>query len=530
MAIACELCGGKLVMRSGGIAVCDVCGLEYSLERMRELLAMSKPEIITPPATGAQECACEQNEEVFFSENTETGPAPSNCPAEQESDGFFFMWEDESAEANKKEETDTDSHMIDPVKPTETEQSDSGSEASIDFEQATKYYDLAMTNYELENYSTSMSMCDRALSLKSDHVNAMMLKCDIIRCIATKDEPHLEQAAELYSRIFESNCSEDEQTRIKEKAVAVLGNLAELYFEGTDEEFIRWPDEKLVKIYDDISTVYSKHIADKKLLSLIMKPLTVKVTKTVSTAWDDKILLDYDVNEKRHNKIQATKLISRIDICNSVLTRIIKIHPSHKEILVPVLKLLVKINQAAIDCSFWSCKTNKVTGGTFWKEEFPLDGEQVNAYKLKVKEYGDDLALLDPPPKTLTKAELMALAKERFEKYWQEHSEERRELEEEKELIGVQISELKRGVDRLPGYKEEADLTRLINSLIKERNELNSFKNMEKTTIQQQIDESQEKLRNVRTRIYDIRVGVEKKIAELEKAMEDIDHELTRER
>lgn len=34
--LVCDICGGKLVMSSGGIAVCDTCGLEYSIERMRE--------------------------------------------------------------------------------------------------------------------------------------------------------------------------------------------------------------------------------------------------------------------------------------------------------------------------------------------------------------------------------------------------------------------------------------------------------------------------------------------------------------
>lgn len=34
--MVCDICGGKLVMRTGGIAFCDSCGMEYSLEAMRE--------------------------------------------------------------------------------------------------------------------------------------------------------------------------------------------------------------------------------------------------------------------------------------------------------------------------------------------------------------------------------------------------------------------------------------------------------------------------------------------------------------
>lgn len=35
-ALICDICGGKLVMGSGGIAVCDSCGMEHSPDRMKE--------------------------------------------------------------------------------------------------------------------------------------------------------------------------------------------------------------------------------------------------------------------------------------------------------------------------------------------------------------------------------------------------------------------------------------------------------------------------------------------------------------
>ena len=35
-ALVCDICGGKLVMGTGGIAVCDSCGMEYSKEHVKE--------------------------------------------------------------------------------------------------------------------------------------------------------------------------------------------------------------------------------------------------------------------------------------------------------------------------------------------------------------------------------------------------------------------------------------------------------------------------------------------------------------
>jgi hypothetical protein len=35
-ALVCDLCGGKLIMGAGGIAICDSCGMEHSADRMKE--------------------------------------------------------------------------------------------------------------------------------------------------------------------------------------------------------------------------------------------------------------------------------------------------------------------------------------------------------------------------------------------------------------------------------------------------------------------------------------------------------------
>ena len=35
-ALICDICGGKLVMQSGGVAKCDSCGMEYTKERIQE--------------------------------------------------------------------------------------------------------------------------------------------------------------------------------------------------------------------------------------------------------------------------------------------------------------------------------------------------------------------------------------------------------------------------------------------------------------------------------------------------------------
>lgn len=35
-ALICDICGGKLVMQSGGVARCESCGMKYTKERVQE--------------------------------------------------------------------------------------------------------------------------------------------------------------------------------------------------------------------------------------------------------------------------------------------------------------------------------------------------------------------------------------------------------------------------------------------------------------------------------------------------------------
>lgn len=39
IALKCDICGSKLVMQVGGVAVCDCCGVEYSTQSLQEKFA-----------------------------------------------------------------------------------------------------------------------------------------------------------------------------------------------------------------------------------------------------------------------------------------------------------------------------------------------------------------------------------------------------------------------------------------------------------------------------------------------------------
>ena len=47
--LICDLCGGKIVMRAGGVGICENCSMEYSLESLRE--KMGQPQHAVPQTT-----------------------------------------------------------------------------------------------------------------------------------------------------------------------------------------------------------------------------------------------------------------------------------------------------------------------------------------------------------------------------------------------------------------------------------------------------------------------------------------------
>lgn len=40
--LICEICGGKLVANIGGVFICDNCGMEYSKDRLKEMITDNK--------------------------------------------------------------------------------------------------------------------------------------------------------------------------------------------------------------------------------------------------------------------------------------------------------------------------------------------------------------------------------------------------------------------------------------------------------------------------------------------------------
>ena len=54
--LICDLCGGKIVMRAGGVGVCENCSMEYSLESLREKMCQPQQSAISDKQMGKGSC------------------------------------------------------------------------------------------------------------------------------------------------------------------------------------------------------------------------------------------------------------------------------------------------------------------------------------------------------------------------------------------------------------------------------------------------------------------------------------------
>lgn len=122
-------------------------------------------------------------------------------------------------------------------------------------------------------------------------------------------------------------------------------------------------------------------------------------------------------------------------------------------------------------------------------------------------------------------------SKRRFDEYWDEHQNEKTELESSKQSLTEQIDVLNEEIDNVirntEGYPTMLELQRKASKLEEEKNSLGVFKFKEKKAVQEHIDAVQNQIAPIQTRIDTAVNAAKQRIAPLQKAVNEIDNELT---
>ncbi len=120
--------------------------------------------------------------------------------------------------------------------------------------------------------------------------------------------------------------------------------------------------------------------------------------------------------------------------------------------------------------------------------------------------------------------------KEAFDKYWSEHIEERKALENELKSLNVNLESKENDIINIPEAKVVNDLQERISSLEKEKGSLGIFKAKEKKELQKQIEELTQKVRDAKEAKDKASAPFKEEISKLKTRIKEINTELTKNR
>ncbi len=127
-------------------------------------------------------------------------------------------------------------------------------------------------------------------------------------------------------------------------------------------------------------------------------------------------------------------------------------------------------------------------------------------------------------------AKIDGLKKKEIEKYWEDHKEEKAQLENERSSLSDQINSLNKNIDNLPEVSTVKRIEEQIASLQKEKESLGLFKGKEKKSLQAQIDNLTPSLSSAKNARDKAVAPIQAEITKMQNRIKEIDTELTKDR
>lgn len=487
-ALVCDLCGGKLVMGSGGIAVCDSCGMEYSADRMKEKVQEIKG--------------------VVKVDNT---------------------------------------HLI------------------------KNYLELAKNAIDSDNNEEAEAYCNKIIEIDPTDYQAWLLKGKASAWQSTIKNPRLVEGINAFAKSVNyapENVKENIEGQVEEEIKKI--SLAMISLQA--KNFVKWPDqEETLGLLAVINSILASAVDFRSqtgiLISVdeIMESAATLINNAVIDAYGNVILAEYHADEYPDYD-EWKQFVDRMGFCITLLERATEINKDNDNTQL-YENLISMQNDILESCAYsssyfdfsqckgaqfdYACKELEKLGSIpdyihdkIWHKTGFISGnekasitEKINIYKSKIKEIEE-------------KKE--AEAHRRISIYWEEHAQDKERLEEEKNNLNHKISEIKNHLDKqvntlneeiskVSGKAEIDNYSERIELLFQQKNALNLLQGKKKKQIQEQIDQLFEDQKRVQEKIdeevskINERISqeieqAEKDIAPLQKRIEEIDNEFTKER
>lgn len=470
--LVCDLCGGKIVMGSGGTGVCSNCGMEYSTERLREKLSEGGATVAAPQADNSKmiENYLKMAENALSAENNEE--AESYCNKIIEIDvtnyrawlikGQAAGWQSTLRNPRLSESVSAFAKAIENAPEDEKE---AVKEEAVD--QITRLTN-AMLSLRTDNFAKNP--CE-------ENNNAIV--SDL------KEMTHiLKQFFEVTGIFIDPTPAFDRvPTNINNAAVDAFDNVILLEYKGDPND----PDDRANK-YE------WQRFIEKTDYCIGLLGVAIAISK------DDKTKITCYKNAAHYQQMI-------IDSCSW------------------------KRDYSSYGGSYWNkewmltdsakqIRRNKIA------EYNKKIAELENAKKEEERAEEEAKRKAEEEARKAAEEE----AKKRFEEYWAEHAEEKKTLEEEAASLKKQVSELETELENVPEKAEKDEASKQLRSLWVKRESLGIFKIKEKKAIQEEIDTVSAKVKTLEGKVNAAQKAIREKIDPLNKRINEINNELTKAR
>lgn len=474
--LVCDLCGGKIVMGSGGTGVCSNCGMEYSTERLREKLSEGGATVAAPVAAPQADNSkmienyLKMAENALSAENNEE--AESYCNKIIEIDvtnyrawlikGQAAGWQSTLRNPRLLESVSAFAKAIENAPEDEKE---AVKEEAVD--QITRLTN-AMLSLRTDNFAKNP--CE-------ENKNAIV--SDL------KEMTHiLKQFFEVTGIFIDPTPAFDRvPTNINNAAVDAFDNVILPEYKGDPND----PDDRANK-YE------WQRFIEKTDYCIGLLGVAIAISK------DDKTKITCYKNAAYYQQMI-------IDSCSW------------------------KRDYSSYGGSYWNkewmltdsakqIRRNKIA------EYNKKIAELENAKKEEERAEEEAKRKAEEEARKAAEEE----AKKRFEEYWAEHAEEKKTLEEEAASLKKQVSELETELENVAEKAEKDEASKQLRSLLVKRESLGIFKIKEKKAIQEEIDTVSAKVKTLEGKVNAAQKAIREKIDPLNKRINEINNELTKAR
>ena len=426
-ALVCDLCEGKLVMGAGGIATCEVCGMEYSAERMREKVAELKGGAV--PAAPASPASPVNNTKLV--ENY-LSMAESSYDAKNKSEAENY--------ANKVIELDPENSKAWLIKGkaagwSSTLQNNRISEAVFAFSKAIEYAgddDKEVLKEETKEEVKSLGVA--LISLRGDR--------------------------------FAKWPDEEEANGFISDITSILSVLV---------QFIKQAGVivPLQELMAPIATTINQSV--------------VKAWQDV--IWPD-YNGDPNDSDDRANKYEWQRYIKRIGHCTTLVEKAIELCDEDDESDITRYENLIYFHEKAIDSCSWDYTFSSYGSGKIWSKDWSLTEEAKNIRRGLITQYKTKIAEIKAKAeaeKTAAKKARIAAYWEEHKEEKEKLEKDQKELKAKKSELKKQIEQLEKDKLAVPSLQQLITIQKSIESLETEKKGLGLFKNKEKKAIDDKI-------------------------------------------